>query len=140
MLQPPYALSLFAWVVWATQLIDRGYRLFDRLRSKIILKFAPDAFYEVYNDLTFARQDIYRAGTKAFRSKLFPFEDRAISKHFPPPPGTVLVGAAGGGREAIALARLGYSVVAFEPARALVASMARVSRGLRIEPFVGRYE
>jgi hypothetical protein len=120
--------------------IDRGNRLFDRLRSKIVLSCASDAFFEVYNDLTFAHQDVYRAGSKIFRSSLFPFEERTISQHFPSPPGTVLIGAAGGGREAFALARRGYQVVAFEPARALAASIASTRGELKIEAFIGRYE
>lgn len=137
---PHFVLSMLAQALRSTVLVDRGYRLFDRMRSKIVLACASDAFYDVYNDLTYARQDIYRPGTKAFRSSLFPFEERMISRYFPSPPGTVLIGAAGGGREALALAQRGYQVVAFEPARPLAASMARACGELRIETLVGRYE
>jgi hypothetical protein len=126
--------------VWSTVVVDRGYRLFDRLRSKIVLACASDAFYDVYNHLTYARQDVYRAETETFRSSLFPFEERAISQHFPSPLGAVLVGAAGGGREVLALARRGYQVVAFEPAQLLAVSMARACNKLRVEAFIGRYE
>lgn len=66
---------------------------------------ASDEFYDIFNDLAYARQDVYRQGTESFRSSLFPFEERVISKYFPSPPGNVLVGAAGGGREALMLAR-----------------------------------
>jgi hypothetical protein len=127
-------------MVLATSLVDRGYRLFDRLRSRMVLACAPDAFYDIYNDLTYARQDDYRAGANSFRSNLFPFEERAISQHFPAPPGTVLVGAAGGGREALALAHRGYRIVAFEPVSALAASLAHFCGELPIEVFVARYE
>jgi hypothetical protein len=121
-------------------LIDRGYQFFDRLRSKIVRACASDAFYDVYNDLAFARQDIYWAGTNAFRSSLFPFEEQAISRYFPASPGKVLIGAAGGGREAFALARRGYQIVTFEPAKPLADSMARAANNLPIEILVGRYE
>jgi len=138
--QPRFVWSLIARVVFASRIVDRIYNFFDRSRSRVVLACASDAFYDIYNDLLYARQDVYRASTEAFRSSLFPFEERAIAQHFPLPPGTLLVGAAGGGREALALARQGYSVVAFEPARPLAASLAEVSGELPIESLVGRYE
>jgi hypothetical protein len=92
----------------ATRLVDYGvgflHDRFNNLRSRIVLACATDAFYEIYNDLTYGRQKFYRAGTKEFHSDLSPWEKKAISRHFPPPPGTVLVGA-GGGREPLALGR-----------------------------------
>jgi hypothetical protein len=106
----------------------------------MVLACGSDEFYEIYNDLTYDRQDIYRAGAKSFRSTLFPFEERAISRHFPPPPATLLVGAAGGGREALALASRGYRVVACEPASGLATSLAQSCGELPVEVFVGRYE
>jgi hypothetical protein len=104
-----------------------------------VLACASDAFYYAYNDLTYSRQAVYRPGSEAFRSSLFAFEERTIARYFPPQPATVLVGAAGGGREAFALARRGYQVVAFEPSRVLAASMARAGDS-RIEALIGRYE
>src|SRR5262249_4382439 len=133
-------LSLCARAVRSTFFVDRCYGVFDRLRSRIVLACASDSFYDIYNDVAYAGQDLYRPGTKTFLSSLFPFEERVISRHFPTPPATVLVGAAGGGREALALANRGFEVVAFEPARPLASSLADVRGGLPIEIFVGRYE
>jgi hypothetical protein len=132
--------SLLIRAVRSSLLVDRGFRFFDRVRSKVVLAVANDSFYEAYNDIAYAGQSVYRAGNETFRSKLFPFEDRAIAQHFRGPPGAVLVGAAGGGREAFALADRGYQVVAFEPARPLVASLAQGCGDLQIEVFVGRYQ
>src|SRR5262245_8023065 len=131
--------SLVARMVLATRLVDYGFRVFSNLRSRFVLACGTDAFYEIYNGLTYGRLKDYQAGTKTFRSHLFTLEKRAIS-HFPPPPGTVLVGAAGGGREALALAREGYRVVAIEPARQLATSLADVCSGLPVESLLGRYE
>jgi len=133
-------LSCFAQLVRSTVVVDKVYNLFDRLRSRIVRSCASDAFYDVYNDLTYSRQVIYRPENKAFRSSLFAFEERTITRHFPPPPATVLIGAAGGGREAFALARRGYRVVAFEPSRSVAASMASACRESRVDTLVGRYE
>src|SRR5207248_114748 len=105
-----------------------------------VLACAPDEFYEICNDFAYGRQDFLRPGTKSFRPALFPFEERAISRYFPVPPGIILIGGAGGGREAIALARQGYRVVAFDPVSSLIASLAPFCRELPIEVFFGRYE
>jgi hypothetical protein len=121
-------------------MVDRAFNFFNRLRSRIVLRCAPDAFYDVYNDLAYSRQLMYRPESTAFQSRLFAFEERTITRDFPPPPSTVLIGAAGGGREAFALARRGYQVVAFEPARSVASSMARACHESQIETLVGRYE
>jgi hypothetical protein len=130
--------------VLATRLIDYGLGFlqdrFNNLRSRIVLACATDEFYQIYNDLVYGRNELIRAGTKNFRPRLLPWEKRAISQHFPPPPGTVLVGAAGGGREALTLARQGYQVVAFDPVRRLATSLADVCGGLPVESLLGRYE
>jgi hypothetical protein len=106
----------------------------------MVLAWAPDEFYETINDLSYGRQDFFRPGTKSFGSTLFPFEERAISQYFPAPPGVILVGGAGGGREALVLARRGYRVVAFDPASPLVALLVGFRGDLPIEGFIGRYE
>jgi hypothetical protein len=120
----------------ASGLIDRGYWSFDRLRSRIVVAFGSDEFFDTYNDLAYARKQSYDWITQG----LAPFEERAISRYFPAPPGTLLIGAAGAGREALALARQGYRVVAFDPVGSLAASLAEVCEGLPIESLIGRYE
>jgi hypothetical protein len=54
----------------------------------------------------------------------------------------VLIGGAGGGREALALAANGYHVTAFEPSVRLARSMAAAAsaEGRDVGTFVGRYE
>jgi hypothetical protein len=120
----------------ATGLIDRGYRSFDRLRSKIVVACGSNEFFEIYNDVLYA----HKLKVAALPPVLMPFEERAISRHFPSPPGAVLVGAAGLGREAIALARQGYRVVAFEPVRSLAVALSKACDELPIETLLGRYE
>jgi hypothetical protein len=64
-----------------------------------------------------------------------------IGLAFPRPPGTVLVGGAGGGREAFALAALGYGVVAFDPSAGLARSMGREAHATGcVDALIGRYE
>ena len=111
----------------ATRVIDRGYRAFYRLRSTFVVACGSDQFFDTYNNLAYARN--YRMVTKG----LFPFEQRAISRHFPAPPATVLIGGAGAGREALVLAQQGYRVVAFEPIQPLAISLAEVRGALPID-------
>src|SRR5687767_14651727 len=46
---------------------------------------------------------------------LFDWEEQVVREHFPPPPARVVVTGAGAGREVLALLRLGYDAVGFEP-------------------------
>ena len=137
--------SLIARVVFATRLVDYGLGFlhdnFNKLRSrKSCWPVRQTNFTKSTMISRTVVTSLYRAGTKKFRSDLWPWEKKAISQHFPPPPGTVLVGAAGGGREALALARQGYQVVAFDPVRRLATSLADVCGGLPVESLLGRYE
>lgn len=136
-----FAMRLLARVLRGTNLVDRAYRRFSRLRSRLVLASASDRFYDLYNDVCYSAQRRYRAGSECYRSGFFPWEERVIDRVFPSPPALILVGAAGGGREALALADRGYRVVAFDPAPILAASMtrAKVSAG-SVEVLVGRYE
>jgi len=138
--RPSLGASLLARTVYATMLIDHGYRVFDRVRSRMVLACASEEFYETINDFSYGGQDCFRPGSKSFLSSLFPFEERAISRYFPSPPAIVLIGGAGGGREALVLARRGYRIVAFDPISSLITALARVCGELPIETFVGRYE
>jgi hypothetical protein len=50
---------------------------------------------------------------------LFEWEQQAVREHFPPPPARVVVTGAGAGREVLALLRLGYDAVGYEPSPVL---------------------
>jgi hypothetical protein len=52
----------------------------------------------------------------------------------------VLIGGAGGGREALALVERGYAVAAFEPSPVLARSLAGATSRAPIEVYIGRYE
>lgn len=136
---------LAARAIRLTALVDVAYRRFDSTRSMIVARFAPEAVLEAFNDLTYGATDVYRPDASVYRSGLFNWEAEAWSRAFPAAPGRVLVGGAGGGREAFALAERGYEVVAFDPSARLVASMAAHAAvpppGTgRVEALLGRYE
>ncbi len=131
--------SLGARALVASRAIDRLYRWFDRLRSEIVAAVASDELLDRFNELAYGGAPRYQPESGVFREYLFPFEENALARFFPPPPARVLIGGAGGGREALALARRGYRVVGFEPAGRLVNQLARGRAGLPVEVHIGAY-
>jgi hypothetical protein len=125
-----YLTGIAARLVRSTQLIDRAYQRFDRLRSLLVLAFASDHFIDAYGKVTYDASATFRADSPSFREGLFVWEARAIREFFPGPPARVLIGGAGGGREAFALVDQGYRVVAFDPAAGLVGSMREKAKAL----------
>ncbi|MGB5193868.1 MAG: hypothetical protein WBN70_12870 [Polyangiales bacterium] len=61
--------------------------------------------------------DLYDASFRAQNDHdgLYAWETHWFARRLPSPPGSILIGAAGSGREAVALRDLGYHVHAFEP-------------------------
>jgi hypothetical protein len=132
---------LVARIIRVSTIVDRAARRFDQVRSVLVTRCASPSVLDAYNDLAYARTPVYRAGTPHFRHTLFNWEAEAIASAFPDPPGRVLIGGAGGGREAFALAARGYEVVAFEPSADLARSMVRhAPAGISVEALIGRYE
>lgn len=124
-----------------SQRVDWMFSIFSKLRSELVLGMASDEFLDKYNDMAYGSLEPYRAGASNYRNKLFLWEEQMIAKYFPAPPARLLVGGAGGGREAFALAKLGYEVIAFDPSKTLVQGMARgVPAGLRVKVFRAAYE
>lgn len=123
-------------------LVDRGFRRFDQLRSFLITSFASDGALEAYNNLAYGATHVYDASTPQFRARLFNWEAELVERVFPEAPGRILVGGAGGGREAFELASRGFEVTAFEPSEVLARSMAdrAAETGAAVEVLVGRYE
>jgi hypothetical protein len=115
--------------------------MFDRVRSALVTKYASDHVLAAYSDRIYAATSTYRADSPNFREGLFHWEEDMIARAFPKPPGRVLVGGAGGGREAFALAARGFEVVAFDPSQGLAHSMAGRAQDVpAVTPLVGRYE
>lgn len=123
----------------STGIVDRAWLTFERLRSRAVLRLAPESFLRDYNKFTYGRSNRYLL--RASEAALLRFEEDIAGRFFPPPPARILVGGAGGGREAFALARRGYEVVAFDPSPPLASSLAsQAAPGMRIEAFSGSFE
>jgi SAM-dependent methyltransferase len=111
-------------------------------RNELALLLGGEAFFSAYNDVAYAAAQSYSPSSPRFREWLFGWEQAAIERYFRAPPARLLVGGAGGGREAFALADMGYRVTAFEPTEELASAMAKatVERDRDIEVYVGSYE
>ena len=130
-----------ARLIQTSLIVDRGAALFDRLRSRLVCSLGSDRVLQAYNALAYGSSPAFHPGRRAFRAQWFPWERRAVDAYFPPVPARVLVGGAGGGREAFQLAQCGYEVTAFDPVRALVAAMPGTGTGPgHVIACVGSYE
>jgi SAM-dependent methyltransferase len=129
-----------ARLIRATTIADRSQRAFDRARSMVVARFAPDGALEHLNDLAYNARTVYAPGTAQFRAALFNWEEEVFARWLPPAPARVLIGGAGGGREAFALAERGYDVVAFEPSASLADALNRRSDALAVRGYQARYE
>jgi hypothetical protein len=120
--------AAIARALFFTRVFDWLYRTADRARSELVAALASDAVLDRFNDIAYGRDRSYRPDASSFRAYLFPWEEEAISRYFPQPPAHVLVGGAGGGREALALVERGYRVTAFEPSPGLAEALATRAR------------
>ena len=123
--------AAIARAVHVTRAFDWLYRSADRARSELVAALASDEVLDRFNDIAYAGSRSYRPDASSFRAYLFPWEEEAIQRFFPKPPAHVLVGGAGGGREALALVERGYRVTAFEPSAGLVDALAARAQHLR---------
>ena len=82
----------------------------------------------------------YLSGARApWGEKLAPWEETWFGRRLPKPPGRILLGACGAGREALALLEMGFEVDAFDLAAEL-ASIARQTIGNRARVLTLGYE
>jgi hypothetical protein len=138
---PAWLAECCARLILATRIIDKSYAVVDRARSRLILALASDTVLARFNDLAYGRDVTYDPGSPEFRYGLFRWEEQIITSYFPPAPARVLIGAAGGGREALALAQKGYEVIAFEPCEQLATAAAcRIAKQLNVRIYRTRYE
>jgi len=79
--------------------------------DELILATLPESTYFHF----LSKYYIEKYGPKTPFKGLFQWEEDAIKNYFPKPPGRILVGAAGAGREMISLSNLGYRSSGFEP-------------------------
>jgi hypothetical protein len=119
-----------------------GHYRIDRFATVLLKAFSSLALTSL--DAESLRQLTMSAYRKSWRLSdrgLYGWEKEWFKRDLPPPPAKLLVGGAGRGREVLALARMGYTVVAFEPVQEFVHLTAtKAVSGFNVECFSGFYE
>lgn len=87
----------------------------EGLRDELLLAWIHPADRASLTAALYSSQSTYLPGGHRFRSGLFAWEKRALDGDVFPRSGRALVGAAGAGREVMALIERGFEVVAFDP-------------------------
>jgi hypothetical protein len=105
------------------------------VHAGLLLGTATPALLEAIDAEAYRRRYAYHGTDDHDLRGLFPWEQAALRAAFPPS-GHLLVTAAGGGREVVALQRLGYRVTAAECNEALRARANELLRRLGLEPCV----
>lgn len=103
----------------AARVTERLARLASAIREETAIAWIPPDARASLTARVFDRERTYAPSGNIFKLGLFPWEIELLAPPFPAR-GRIIVGGAGGGREALALLERGYSVVAFDPASELV--------------------
>jgi hypothetical protein len=85
------------------------------LRDEALLAWIPEGDRAAVTASIYSGVPTYLPGGNRFDSGLFAWEDRVLAHPAFPRSGRVLLGAAGAGRELVALVQRGFEVVAFDP-------------------------
>jgi len=114
-------------VLRATRATLKLHRAQEILRDELLFAYLPPSARAEFTVESYEPERNYLPGGAIFESGLFDWERALLESSHLPRSGRVLLGAAGGGRELKALAERGYGVVAFEPARTLLAGARQVA-------------
>jgi hypothetical protein len=133
---PPWARALLA----ADRIAGRLASAREGLRDELLLAFIPPADRASLTAALYGRQDTYLPGGHRFESGLFGWEKRALDAPSFPRAGHVLVGAAGAGRELVALLDRGFSVTAFDPCAPFVEATRSLVHGRAATVLEGSYD
>jgi len=111
------------------RLAARVHRIEQVLCDEVLFAALPAAQREAFTNYVYAQRTEYLPGGAIYSHGLFDWEKQLFLSSKFPKKGCLLVGAAGGGREVVALRQLGYQVVAFEPAAMLFRGLEHACQG-----------
>ncbi|MFT3775551.1 MAG: nucleotidyltransferase family protein [Minicystis sp.] len=117
----PYRVPLWVRALLAVDhAAFRVENLREGLRDELLLAWIPPVHRASLTAALYSDQSTYLPGGHRFQAGLFPWEKRVIDGDCFPRSGRALVGAAGAGREMMALVERGFEVVAFDPCQPFV--------------------
>jgi hypothetical protein len=118
-----------AWVrgfLWLDAAVQRAVNLQDSVRDELFLAWVPQNERTTLTTRLYSHEASYLPGHGHVERGLFPAEEYALRARPLAPGSRILLGAAGTGRELVALVERGYDVVAFDPC----ASFANAARSI----------
>lgn len=95
--------------------LNRLTRIFHVVRDSFLWASTKSEQREKINRTIYSREKGYISNGEYFNQGLFQWEKDALTLPLFPKKGRILLGGAGGGREALSLVKKGYEVLAFEP-------------------------
>ena len=108
-----------------------AFQAHEALRDAILVAFVDPADHASITHLAYSEQpQFYSPGSASYEGGLYAWERAALKVMDIGPDTPVLLGAAGGGRELLALMAMGCPVLAFEPDPRLVEVARREADGL----------
>jgi hypothetical protein len=113
------------WVFWLMSLRSLSAGRSARLGAwceRLLCRFVSPSDRAALTIAIYHRQTMYQAGQPFFSRGLFPWEQQLFRHPYFPRTGSVLIPAAGGGRELSWFLERGYDAVGFDPAPSLVHS------------------
>jgi hypothetical protein len=131
-----------AWVralLALDRLASRADALREGVRDEVFLAWIPVEDRAALTGALYGRQGTYLPGGHRFESGLFPWEKRALEAPAFPRSGRVLLGAAGAGRELVALLERGYEVIAFDPCPPFVARAKEMAHNKQATVLLASY-
>lgn len=137
----PYRIPTWARALLAVDRVaNRLSSAREGLRDELLLAFIAPEDRASLTAALYSRQRTYEPGGHRFESGLFPWEKRVLDASLFPRSGRVLVGAAGAGRELVALLDRGFAVTAFDPCASFVDSARPLVLDKPAELFVASYD
>lgn len=133
---PPWVRALLA----ADKVAGRLASVREAVRDELLLAFIPPEDRTALTAAIYADQETYLPTGHRFQRGLFAWEERMLDSARFPRKGHILIGAAGAGRELVALLSRGYAVTAFDPCATFVESARPLIQDKPAEILCGSYE
>jgi Uncharacterised nucleotidyltransferase len=124
----PYRVPLWVRaVLFLDRAAGRAENVRAGLRDELLLAWVPPADRARLTATLYSDLSTYLPGGDRFKSGLFTWEKRALEAAAFPRSGRALIGAAGAGRELLALVERGFEVLAFDPCKPFAEAAKRVA-------------
>jgi len=140
-IRPEFAARLVYSTIVGDRFLRNALKTYKQVRAALVLGFLSDSAIQRLGILGYAETKSYGLREDLSWPELNDWEVSFLDRYLSAPPGRVLVGGAGAGREPYHLAKMGYDIVAFDPNPTFVEMMRRdIPAGLPVRSYQASYE